>query len=248
MRIAMLAVLVAAGCGASPDAGQPDAAPRPVLTPDQHGRINEPTTTIHGAWYAFVDSVRFDGTTYVDGDCQAKGGHDTSECSALIAPDPTAGEFPPSPDLGMCVAGVVAKVIAGPDGMLDTANITGAGIGFTLADGQPYDATAHHVTGLGFDIDWEPPPGAQIRIALPAAGMPGAAASWGGPYAPFSPVHLGHNQLRWGQVGVYGTLGAALDATRLLSVRFEVAPVLPYATQSDASFAFCIAHVEALID
>ena len=149
------------------------------------------TTGIQGRWFASVDTQ----------DCQTRGKHVARECSLFVTPDPKAPRFPPTADLGMCAVGVAARAIAGADGTADWQNIFGARIGLTLNDGGPYDAPAHGVTGFAFHIDSEPPPNAGIRVEMETVSSTMEPALWGGSVAERSPVHAGHNEFRWADVG-----------------------------------------------
>jgi hypothetical protein len=139
--------------------------------------------------------------------------------------------------------GVAAKLIAGSDGRMDTSNIVGATIGFSLHDGEAYDALAHGVTGFGFHIDSEPPPNAGILVQLVNTATRDSP-HWGGSAGAVSPVHAGHNEFRWADVGgpFYLESPPRLDPTRLVSISFLVRPD-PAAAKS---FAFCINHLTAL--
>jgi hypothetical protein len=230
---AVAAAIAIAGCGGARGgaAGQP-------LTPDSTGWVDVSTTGttgIQGPWYAVTDST----------DCLGNG-HPAAACSMLVTPDPAAGAFPPTADLGMCAVGVVAQVIAGPDGQPDYGHLWGAHIGFNLNDGNPYDAPAHGVTGLAFHIDSEPAEGARMQVLLATAATGYDSPLWGGATAETSPVHIGRNEIRWADVGgpTYIAEPPRFDPAQILSIQFgvktdELAP---------KSFAFCISAVTALRD
>ena len=192
------------------------------------------TTGIQGRWFASVDTQ----------DCQTRGKHVARECSLFVTPDPKAPRFPPTADLGMCTVGVAAKAIAGADGTADWQNIFGARVGLSLNDGGPYDAPAHGVTGFAFHIDGEPPPNAGIRVEMATASSRMEPALWGGSVAERSPVHAGHNEFRWADVGgpLYVRPPPRFDPTRLLSIAFSV----PTDSAGAKTFAFCIDHLTAL--
>ncbi len=191
-RCATAAVAIAvaiAGCDSARSGGSDRGQ---LLTPDATGWVDRSTTgttAIQGAWYAFTDGSS----------CLPR--HPAAECSTFVPPDLGSPSFAPTGGLGMCAAGVAAKVIAGSDGKPDWSNIWGARIAFDLNDGQDYDAPAHGVTGLAFHIDAEPARGAEMLIILPTATANIDAASWAGATAPTSPVHAGRNEIRWADVG-----------------------------------------------
>lgn len=234
-RFAVALALAMADCGSAEStaggAGQ-------LLRPDATGwvdRTTTGTTGIQGRWYAFTDASN----------CLPR--HAATECSALVRPDPDDPSFGVTGNLGMCAVGVVAKVIAGPDGQLDWSNMWGARIAFDLNDGTDYDAPVHGVTGLAFHIGAEPARGAEMQVLLPtAATTPHDPAWWGGATAETSPVHAGRNEIRWADVGGPNYLESPppFDPTHLRSIQFGVK-----ANELSAkSFAFCIDQLTALAD
>ncbi len=120
-----------AGCRAATDTSPGPTGSRratQALVPDENGRVHDSTTGttgIRGQWFAATDAD----------DCQKKGKHPAKACSLLITPDLRSPSFRPTGDLGMCVVGVAAQAIAGPDGTPDWNNIWGARLGLTLNDG-----------------------------------------------------------------------------------------------------------------
>jgi hypothetical protein len=232
--IAIAIAVAIAGCGSAQSGG---AAGQP-LTPDDTGWVDRSTTGstgIEGAWYTFADSEN----------CLAAG-HPAAACSLFVTPDPAAGVFAPTGDLGMCAVGVVAKVIAGPDGQPDWNNIWGAYIAFDLNHGGAYDAPAHGVTGLAFHIDAEPADGAEMRVQLATPATNLAPAVWGSATADTSPVRAGRNELRWADVRGpnYVLNPPPFDPTQLTSIAFGIMTD----DQRARSFAFCISGLTALTD
>jgi hypothetical protein len=214
-----------------------------MLVPDENGRIRDATTgttAIRGRWFAAIDADV----------CRKKGKHAAGECSLFVTPDPLAPSFRPTGDFGMCATGVAAKAIPGPDGNPDWKNIWGARIGLTLNDGEPYDATAHGVTGLAFHVDSEPPPNAGLRVQVTGHRNGNENENenepplWGGAKAEISPVHVGGNEVRWTDVGgpPYIENPPALDPRHLISIVFSV----PTAPAGAKSFSFCINQLAAL--
>src|SRR5882672_8133122 len=132
LGLGVLTVL-AGGCGATvitpPDGvTPPDGAGdiNQLLAPDATGWIDKSTTGatgIQGQWHAFDDG-RFDVRGVTPGNCQtAKYG----ECS--IVREPARGSpYAPTPGLGMCTSGVIARWIAGSDGITPDGSPGWAGI------------------------------------------------------------------------------------------------------------------------
>jgi hypothetical protein len=238
--VLVLAAGGAGGCrspgGASSDASHGTRSAQALL-PDQNGRVADSTTGttgIRGRWFAAADTE----------DCVKKGKHAARECSLFVTPDPRATAFRPTAELGMCTVGIAAKPIPGPDGNPDWENIWGARIGLTLGDDEPYDASAHGVTGFAFHINTEPPPNTGIRVQLPTPSASKEPALWGGAAADTSPVHAGRNEFRWADVAgpPYIASPPAFDPTHLLSLVFTV----PTSPSGAKSFSFCISELAAL--
>jgi hypothetical protein len=234
------------GCGSSGEM-PPEGADQP-LTPDPSGRIYRTTTGttgIDGAWYVYSDSTNPEGVA--PGDCQTNG-HATAQCSKIITPDPATKMFPPtvvnSFVLGNCVVGVAARIVSDANGNPDSSHIWGFGIGASFNGGQVYyDAPAHEVTGIAFDIDNEPPPRGGIRVQMPTEATALSPAWWRGTEQS-SPVHAGHNEFRWASVGgpVYLTSPPPFDPTRIYGIQFMAVSD----TDGPETVSFCISNLTAL--
>ena len=114
------------------------------------------------------------------------------------------------------------------DGQPDYAHMWGIGIGVSLADpgsGQPagtYDADAHQVVGLSFEID-NVPPGLRVELPTPSDPPPFGASYWGADeYYSSSPVQVGTNVVFFEDVHSPDPTAPALDTTQLLQVGFLV--------------------------
>ena len=151
----------------------------------------------------------------------------------------------------MCTRGFAAQVIEDHSGTLAYSVIWGNIIGVDLAypavdAGVPtrgqYDAPAHGVTGVAFDIDM--PPSGSLEVAFQTLGTENNAAYWGGAASDASPVVAGHNVIRWSDVGgpAYLTNPPPFDPTKLESVDFHV-----FANSSAwVPYAFCIYNLTML--
>ena len=235
----------------SPGANPRSASDDQLLVPDATGFVDKSTTgktKIQGAWFAVADGLNPGGAP---GECQA-GGHADADCSTFREPDPALVTiYPPTKDLGMCTSGRVAKIIAGADGQPDY-NIWGAQITFLLnvpsLGGEPqlYDTVQGGVTGFAFDIDVEPPPNAKIAVELTENTTNEVAPpTWGGQIGlQWSPVHAGHNEFRWQDVGgpYYVKPLPKFDPSVLRQIGFHV---LPNETEA-VSYSFCINNLTAL--
>ncbi len=234
------------GAGAVAGAGgHHDVQP---LLPDMTGWIDigaTGSTEIHGAWFAYSDGVGSDGTA-ATGDCEWLGSHPVHECSQIVSP--AFGSFPNLAGK-MCTQGVAAQIanIVG-ESIPDYDNIWGGGIGLGLnatgADNfAPYNAVSHQVLGLSFDIDAVPPAGLRVELANP--GTAKSAAFWGGDANMLSPVHVGHNELRWADVTgpFYLPARPVFDPTQIAGLRFHV----PSNATAATNYTFCIANLAAIL-
>jgi hypothetical protein len=107
-----------------------------------------------------------------------------------------------------------------------------------------YDALAHGVTGVAFDIDNPPVP--NLRVEFQTLGTENNAAYWNGAVSQSSPVAVpGHYEIRWPQVGgpFYlinnGTTPPPFDATKLEAMQFHV----PSNPSAAVSYSFCVRNI-----
>jgi hypothetical protein len=251
-------VAIAAGCSSSTPAntdggpmntGGSSGAKLQALLPDPTGYVDVGATgmtMIKGAWYAYGDGIGSDGTS-TTGDCELKGMHAVSDCSAITTP--SFGTFPNTAGK-MCTAGTAAKIInLTTAAMPDYNNIWGAGIGLDLNNGGgdagamklPYNATMNGVIGMAFDIDAVPLAGLRVEFPTKTATN---AAFWGGDQM-LSPVKAGHNEILWTKVTgpFYDTVAPPFDATTILSIQFHV----PTSTTASASYMFCVSNLSAIL-
>ena len=115
---------------------------------------------------------------------------------------------------------------------------------------MPYDASAHGVTGFGFDIDM-PPTGGQMRVEFPTSGEPGTTdinpAFWGGASANLSPFTKGGSySFHFTDVGgpMNVTAPVPFDKTKILSMQFHVVSN----ASTTVPFAYCISNLRVLTD
>jgi hypothetical protein len=227
-----------------------------LLTPSSIGYYDGTNLAgVVGAWYAFGDYYDGGGVLAMPGmgSCP-KAGFAMTQCSTVTTPTVSAWFIPDSNGKGMCTSGTAAKVVGLDGGAPDFADIWGAGIGFDLnnpgeasggvgAKGQ-YDAPAHGITGIAFDIDTVPV-GGHLRVEFPTQGTENASAYWGGATEAFSPiVALDHQEIRWPEVGgpQYVSSPPPFDQTKLQSVWFSVVSN----GSSAVDYSFCINNMTAL--
>jgi hypothetical protein len=251
-------VAIAAGCSSSMNTphdgggtgGSGSTSKLQALLPDPTGYVDVGATgmtMIKGAWYAYGDGIGSDGTA-MTGDCELKGMHAVSDCSAITTP--SFGMFPNPTPGKMCTTGNVAKIanIVGGTGP-DYNNIWGAGIGLDLNNGGgdagamklPYNATMNGVIGMAFDIDSVPLAG--LRVEFPTKTNTNAAF-WGGDQQ-LSPVKMGHNEITWSKVTgpFYDPAPSPFDPTTIYSIQFHI----PTSTTASASYMFCISNLSAIL-
>jgi hypothetical protein len=250
-------VAIAAGCSSSMNTpsdgggtgGSGNNPKLQALLPDPTGYVDvgaSGMTMIKGAWYAYGDGIGSDGTN-ATGDCELKGMHAVSDCSAITTP--SFGTFPNTAGR-MCTMGTAAKIInLTTAAMPDYNNIWGAGIGLDLNNGGgdagamklPYNATMNGVVGMAFDIDAVPLAGLRVEFPTKTATN---AAFWGGDQM-LSPVKAGHNEILWSKVTgpFYDTVAPPFDPTTILSIQFHV----PTSTTASATYNFCISNLSAIL-
>ncbi len=98
------------------------------------GFVEDPTTMVTGAWYAYGDGVGSaasvaNGDDHLNSDCIKKGGFPQSACSQILSP--VAGSpFPPADaaSSAMCTSGTAA-VVMNKGSAADYTDLWGAGIG-----------------------------------------------------------------------------------------------------------------------
>jgi hypothetical protein len=215
------------------------------IIPDGNGYIDGSNAAgVFGAWWATGDDYDDSGGPAGTGTCPMAGFPD-AECSRISAPTPGMLFAPASGGRGMCTRGIAAQVINDDGGTLAYSVIWGNVIGFDLdhpwvdagatTRGQ-YDAPAHGVTGVAFDIDV--PPSENLRVELQTLGTESNAAYWDGT------VFSGHNEIRWSDVGgpSYLTNPPPFDPTKLESVDFHVVAN----PSSSVPYAFCVYNVVML--
>jgi hypothetical protein len=207
--------------------------PAIFLRPDLFGSVNgNNAADIRGSWFGYVDT----------GDCLASGPFTAEQCSQLFTPVGASSSFIPS-DVAtgrMCTAGIAARVIAG-------AVIWGAGILFdfnTIFVDDPYDAAAHMLTGISFEID--APPADAMAIVFPTSENPNTGPWWGGATNRASPVVPGFNMVRWADVGGpnFQVNPPPFDPRHLLKIQFQVVPN----EQAAVPFEFCVSNLAVRTD
>jgi hypothetical protein len=230
------------------------------LLPDSSGKVDGTSAGIVGAWYSMADSTPNSMGT---GECVR---NQAPSCSVFATGSPAQGStFGPSDSpvtVGrMCASGTVAQAVADPasPSAIDYSGIWGAviGLGFhgygdgSLAtSGEAYDATAHGVVGISFDIDMVPYANSSLsfRVEFPTAAVPGTsdsdAAYWNGATSNGSPVTAGKNVILWTNVlgPMYETVPPPFDPSKLVAIQFHVIA----SPSGPTPFNFCISNLTAL--
>ncbi len=213
-----------AGCSSSKTMGGGGATI--PLTSTDTGFVQDATSGIVGAWYAYGDSVGSgasvaNGDDHVNSDCVLKGGFSfPDQCSQIASPDP-GKPFPPT-DLAsseMCTWGTAALVM-NKGGSPDYSDLWGAGIGldFNNPGGDAgvkgyFDLSPYK--GISFDFSAAPSPNGAIpaksmRVNFPFMGQHATDSPYwdgGGDGAmsssPLAPPTGGvqHVEVDWDQVG-----------------------------------------------
>lgn len=224
--------------------GEPSSV---AITPDATGWVDATSNPlgIEGPWYPYADGYD-DGQR--GGTCQTAG-HADSECSVIFSPDPTMPGFP---NVGgrMCFSGVGMPVLS-VNGVPDWANMWGAGMGVDLNNPNGtatskgvFDAAAHHVIGISFDIDNVPPLGLRAEFGTTGTAGTGIQPYWGAAdFYPNSPIVPGTNTVMFSEVRTPEAVPQPLDTARIESIQFLV----PTYQLTTSPFNFCISNLQMLI-
>jgi hypothetical protein len=274
MSLAAAAALLAAcssskgtSDGGSTGAGGSGAGGIP-LTPTNTGFVQDSTSGIIGAWYAYGDSAgpaaNTTSTDFADSKC-AMGGFTATQCSQIVAPIPGQPFMPTDLTMGeMCTNGTAAKVLpppSNPSGSPDYSDLFGAGIGldFNNPGGDagvmkmPIDLSAYK--GFSFDFSGTMIPiGNKIRVNFPFMGenngtdSPYFAANSTDDHSTLSTTST--NVVHWSNIqGPAYLLSQTpavtpppFDPTKILSIQFQVF------TNTGASipYNFCVSNLTLL--
>jgi len=220
------------------------------LSVDASGQVTSSAEFgVSGPFYRYSDGAGTDGST-AEGDCEVAG-HSSAECAQVVTPpykapgviDWTVGGL-------MCTSGTVERVLQGVGtGTLDYAHMWGAGIGFNFSSlGPAYDASAHGVIGIAFDLDESPSASFDLRVELPTTSTVDEPRAWKPGASPVqsysSPVQVGHNVVLF-QDAVplpFYADQSAFDPTHILAVQFHVP-----AASVPVDYAFCIRNLSLVL-
>jgi hypothetical protein len=216
----------------------PDAS-EVALTLDENGWLGAAGFGVSGPLYVFSDGFGPDGPSAA-GACELAG-HAASECAILTS----TASGPPG---FFCARGTVERLldVVGSPGTPDYGAMYGAGIAFNFFEGAagrlPYDASAHGVVGVAFEIDQVPPRG--LRVELLAARTPNEPAAWKPNQSYVSPLRVGRNVVLFEEATPlpFYSDQSALDPTQILSVQFHVPT-----TSVAAEFDFCIRNLSLVL-
>jgi hypothetical protein len=193
------------------------------------GFVEDPTTMVTGAWYAYGDGVGSgasvaNGADNANSDCIKKGGFAASACSQILSP--SAGlPFPPA-DAGtsaMCTSGVAA-VVMNKGTAPDYSDLWGAGIGLDFNNpggdaGVKGYLDLSSYKGIYFDFYTFPastsdpmsngagPPAMAMRVNFPNQSQHMTDSPyWMGAMKSSSPLTspqgaVTHNEVDWSDVG-----------------------------------------------
>jgi hypothetical protein len=161
-------ILAVGGCGQAREgrgddtsaAGAPGEPREARVTWDKHGVIDR-RWGIEGSWHSYSDCAS--GGVALGFPC-------TRLDPQLLGPDGREGWATSASQV--CMKGTVPKVELTTDRTLAYDYQWGAGWGFTLGVGMPYDATAHNIIGFMFDVthgsaDAPAPATLRIRLTMP---------------------------------------------------------------------------------
>jgi hypothetical protein len=183
------------------------------LIPSATGFVDDVTTGVIGAWYAYGDGAgsNANATNNADmanSDC-IKAGFTADQCSQIVTPTPGM-PFAPMGTAKMCTNGTAAQVLPKPGTTTaDFSDLFGAGIGldFNNPGGDAgakgfFDMTPY--TGVSFDFTAPVLPANKMRVNFPFMGEHNGTDSpyWDGATMDHSPLADGtHVVIHWADVG-----------------------------------------------
>jgi hypothetical protein len=281
------------------------------VLPDSAGRVDVSELAVHGQWFSYGDNYDYPKS------CTKIGKHLDAACSVVVSPAALPALNFANADGELCTAGSVGEAIpCGPgvlnckEGSVDFSNMWGAGIGLDFdldvtsgvrhpLDRTAWDAPAHHVAGVSFDLRWFDDGtvgGPHLRVEFPMLlpddlkvqpgnasfglmdgdravapgvdedaeaypdpspvpseehpkGSPywGARSSFGNARVDVSPVHVGHNEIRFSDTIQTPESDYVFDPTRLLGIQFHVSSFTADAPAPDGTgehfgYGFCITN------
>jgi len=222
-----------------------------LLSVDPSGHVTSSAALgISGPSYPYSDGAGTDGVR-ANGDCE-RAGHSETECAKVVTPSYSAvGVVDWSVGGLLCTSGTAERVldVVGMPGEPDYAHMWGAGLGFNFSDSNPaYDASAHGVIGIAFDLDESSMPPVGMRIELPTVTTVDEPRVW--KPAPLTdqfwtdPLQPGHNVVLFQDVAplTFYTDRSAFDPTQILSVQFHVPT-----TNVSSNYAFCIHNLSLVL-
>jgi hypothetical protein len=233
-----------------------------------NGFVNDPTTGVVGAWFAYGDSVGPNANTtttdLADSDCVKKGGFpaDGSDCTQIDTPTP-GQPFPQDSTGALCTSGTAAVVLDKPGtSTYDYSDLWGGGMGldFNNPGGDAgtmgtFDLSKYG--GLSFDFSGTVIPSGKIRVNFPfstenaGTDSPYWAANSTDDHSTIAGgVTPGHNVVMWSQVlGPYyltqqtpKVTPPAYDPTKAWSIEFQVFTNVTAAVP----YAFCVNNLTLL--
>jgi hypothetical protein len=254
------------GGGTTPADGGSGTIP---LTPTATGFVDDATSNVIGAWYAYGDSVGSGasvalGADMANSDCILKGGFPASACSVINNPSP-GKPFMPDASGAMCTDGTAALVLM-KGGADDYTDLWGAGIGLDLNNpgGDAgvkgyYDASAYK--GVSFTFTATTLPAGDMRVNFPFMGQHGTDSPYwdGGGDGPMTsspltgtPANPQNVTIHWADVG-----GPAYLKGQTPSIDPAMYPFKPSAVQAIqfqvftnnktvTPYAFCVSNLALL--
>jgi hypothetical protein len=232
----------------------------PLVSSDT-GFVDDVTTGVVGAWYAYGDSAgngaNATSTDFSNSHCQM-GGFTADQCSIIVSPTP-GKPFPPT-DMAtsqMCTNGTAAKVINKTGASTpDYSDLFGAGIGLDFNNpggdaGAKGSKDLSAYSGVEFDFSGTLIPNNAMRVNFPFDGEHAGNDSpyWMGATNDSSPLKAGHIVVNFSDVGgpkylagqtpVVNPADYPFNTMKVQSIQFQVFTV----TSSSTPYNFCVANL-----
>jgi hypothetical protein len=149
----------------------------------------------------------------------------------------------------MCTNGTAAKIINGPDGTPDYGGIWGGEIALDFNNhggdaGVKGDFDLSPFQGIEFDFSGDLIPNNAMAVNFPFTGEYGTSPpSWMGATSETSPLTVGHNIIKWADVGgplyLAPTVPPPFDKTHVQTINFWVGTD----AASTTPYSFCVANL-----
>jgi hypothetical protein len=223
--------------GSSEDAGDPAVAEEPSdecsgdgIVPDSTGFVaaDMNASGITGSWSVYTDCEDY-------GPLEAGVPEPGKDCTVVSSPAPGSPLAPQPGTAQICSTGTTAQVLSEDQWPLRWGAYMGLGLADPAGAAQDFDARAAGVRGFCFYVSGNSVPAFRVRFPTDT-GI--ADRNW----YQATLQHEGWHQVLFADLGQVAPTDVAFDASKLLSIEFEI----PASRLETVSWDFCIDGLVAL--